>query len=168
MSSISWFNDGKQFMSGHNNGSIIVWNAKGDTKPVSIIHPHSKQYVFFCITTINIFWLYYINKKKVNESDLIPRYNMIRKVCWESTKNGLVKKWIKFLRNFMFYKLWFKKNREPMIIFSDGLPTNDCPMKDAITIIKNNKLRTIIEMKEKIVDFIVVNSSPWTNGLFIL
>lgn len=43
MSSISWFFDGKQFMSGHNNGSLIVWNCKPDTKPVTIIHPHSKN-----------------------------------------------------------------------------------------------------------------------------
>jgi WD40 repeat protein len=77
----------------------------------------------------------------VNENDLVPRYNMIRKVCWESNKNG-----------------------EPLIIFADGLPSNDCPMRDAITIIRNNKLRTIIEMKERIVDFLVVNSSPWTSG----
>jgi hypothetical protein len=34
-------------------------------------------------------------------------------------------------------------------------------MKDAITIIKNNKIKTIIEMKERIVDFLVINSSPW-------
>lgn len=39
-------------------------------------------------------------------------------------------------------------------------------MKDAITIIRNNKLRTIIEMKEKIVDFVVVNTSPWITGKF--
>jgi hypothetical protein len=34
-------------------------------------------------------------------------------------------------------------------------------MKDAITIIKNNKLKTIIEMKEKIIDFLVLSSTPW-------
>ena len=52
---------------------------------------------------------------------------------------------------------------EHLIIFSDGLPSVDCSMKDAITIIKNNKIKTIIEMKERIVDFIVVNTSPWTS-----
>ncbi len=41
MSSVSWFYDGKQFMSSHNNGSLIVWNCKTDTKPVNILHPHS-------------------------------------------------------------------------------------------------------------------------------
>ena len=34
-------------------------------------------------------------------------------------------------------------------------------MRDAITIIRNNKLKTIIEMKDRIIDFIVVNTSPW-------
>ena len=114
MSSICWFYDAKQFMSSHNNGSLIIWNCKGDTKPASVIIPH------------------------MNESDLIPKYNMIKKCSWEATKNG-----------------------EQLIIFSDGLPSTDCPIRDAITIIRNNKLKTIIEMKERIVDFVVVNSSPW-------
>lgn len=48
MSSISWFHDGKQFMSSHNNGSLIVWNCKPNTKPVTILHPHSKLSFFFC------------------------------------------------------------------------------------------------------------------------
>jgi hypothetical protein len=54
--------------------------------------------------------------------------------------------------------------RDQLIIFADGLPSADCMMKDAITIIKNNKIKTIIEMKEKIIDYIVVNSSPWNSG----
>jgi hypothetical protein len=41
------------------------------------------------------------------------------------------------------------------------LPSTDCPMKDAITIIRNNKLKTIIEMKERIVDFLVIDNCPW-------
>ena len=64
---------------------------------------------------------------------------MIKKVYWESNKNG-----------------------EPLTIFSDGLPSSDCGIRDAITIIKNNKHKTIIEMKERIIDFIVLSSSPWT------
>ena len=52
-------------------------------------------------------------------------------------------------------------NSEPLIIFSDGLPSADCPYKDAITIIKNNKLKTIIEMKERIVDFLIITNCPW-------
>lgn len=78
----------------------------------------------------------------MNESDLVPRYNMVRKVAWESTSKN-----------------------ESLIIFSDGLPSADCVMKDAITIIKNNKMKTIIEMKERIIDFIVIDSSPWTSGM---
>ena len=41
------------------------------------------------------------------------------------------------------------------------MPSTDCPMRDAITIIRNNKLKTIIEMKERIVDFLVINNCPW-------
>ncbi len=37
-------------------------------------------------------------------------------------------------------------------------------MKDAITIIKNNKIKTVIEMKERVIDFVVVCSSPWISG----
>ncbi|CAF0873638.1 unnamed protein product [Brachionus calyciflorus] len=117
MSSISWFYDGKQFISSHNNGSLIIWNSKNDNKPINILHPH------------------------MNESDLIPKYNMIKKVAWESNRNG-----------------------DSMIIFSDGLLSTDSNIKDAITIIKNNKTRTIIEMKEKIVDFLVINNNPWTSA----
>ena len=51
-----------------------------------------------------------------------------------------------------------------MIIFADGLNSTDTTIKDAITIIKNNKLKTIIEMKEKIIDFLVINSNPWLSG----
>jgi syntaxin-binding protein 5 len=117
MSSASWFYDGKQFMTSHNNGSLIVWNAKsGDTKAVQVLHPH------------------------MNENDLIPQYNMIKKCVWESTRHG-----------------------DQFLIFSDGLPSSDCCMKDAITIIKNNKFKTIIEMKEKIVEFLIIASSPWTS-----
>lgn len=47
MSSISWFYDGKQFMSAHNNGSLIVWSSKqGETKPLNILHPHSNNKLF--------------------------------------------------------------------------------------------------------------------------
>ena len=42
MSSISWFHDSKQFMSSHNNGSLIIWNCKNDAKPANILIPHSK------------------------------------------------------------------------------------------------------------------------------
>jgi syntaxin-binding protein 5 len=120
MSSIGWFYDAKQFMSAHNNGSLIVWSTKGETKPTNILHPH------------------------MNETDLVPRYNMIKKVCWESTTNSK------------------SSTNDSLIIFSDGLPSSDCVMRDAITIIKNNKLKTIIEMKEKIIDFLVIPASPWT------
>ena len=48
MSSISWFYDGKQFMSSHNNGSLICWNSKSD-KPIEILHPHSKQSFSFML-----------------------------------------------------------------------------------------------------------------------
>ncbi|RNA10956.1 syntaxin-binding 5 isoform X2, partial [Brachionus plicatilis] len=116
LSSISWFYDGKQFISSHNNGSLIIWNSKNDNKPVNILHPH------------------------MNESDLIPKYNMVKKVCWESNKNG-----------------------DSIIIFADGLLSTDSNIKDGITIIKNNQLKTIIEMKEKIVDFLVVNNNPWSS-----
>ena len=51
-----------------------------------------------------------------------------------------------------------------MIIFADGLLSIDTNIKDAITIIKNNKLKTIIEMKEKIIDFLVINNNPWLSG----
>lgn len=46
MSSISWFYEGKQFVSSHNNGSLIVWGCKGDTKPLNILHPHSNNFTF--------------------------------------------------------------------------------------------------------------------------
>ncbi len=114
MSSISWFYDGKQFMSSHNNGSLIVWNCRQDTKPVSILHPH------------------------MGDNDLIPQYNMVKKVHWHA-----------------------RPDSEQLIIFADGLPTSGCAMRDAITIIRNNKHKTIIEMKDKIIDFLVINSSPW-------
>lgn len=41
MSSISWLYDGKQFISSHNNGSLIIWNCKSDAK-AAVLHPHSK------------------------------------------------------------------------------------------------------------------------------
>ena len=42
MSAVSWFGDGKQFMSSHNNGSLVVWSCKPNSKPVTILHPHSE------------------------------------------------------------------------------------------------------------------------------
>jgi syntaxin-binding protein 5 len=120
MSSIGWFYDGKQFISAHNNGSLIMWSTKGDTKATNILHPH------------------------MSETDLVPRYNTIKKVCWETAANSK------------------SSTSDSLIIFSDGLPSSDCVMRDAITIIKNNKLKTIIEMKEKVVDFLVIPASPWT------
>lgn len=42
MSSISWSFDSKQFMSSHNNGSLVIWNCKSDTKPANVLIPHSK------------------------------------------------------------------------------------------------------------------------------
>lgn len=76
----------------------------------------------------------------MSENDLIPQYNMIRKIEWTERSNG-----------------------DQLILFSDGLPASGCSMRDAITVIKNNKLKTIIEMKDKIIDFFLVDSSPWTS-----
>ena len=50
---------------------------------------------------------------------------------------------------------------DQLIIFADGLPSSGCAMRDAITIIRNNKLKTIIEMKDRVIDFLVINTSPW-------
>ncbi len=52
-----------------------------------------------------------------------------------------------------------------MYIFSNGLPQRSL-MTDAITIVKaKNNSKTVIEMKEKIIDFIILYSTPWLIGL---
>lgn len=90
MSSVNWFYDGKQFLSSHNNGSLIIWNSKNESKPVNILYPHSKYICRlnfkFSILFLTIIEFYGINL--VSENDLIPQYNMVKKVNWEATKSG--------------------------------------------------------------------------------
>ncbi|XP_059141992.1 syntaxin-binding protein 5-like isoform X2 [Physella acuta] len=40
--SISWHNEGKQFMCSHTDGSLSTWNVKTPQRPVSITSPHAK------------------------------------------------------------------------------------------------------------------------------
>ena len=50
------------------------------------------------------------------------------------------------------------------MIFADGLPSMECNMRDAITIIRNNKFKTVVEMKERVIDFIIVSNRPFSVG----
>jgi hypothetical protein len=54
--------------------------------------------------------------------------------------------------------------REQLTVFSNGLAQNN-NIKDGITILKN-KIKTIIEMKSKIIDFIIIDTSLWQTGDF--
>ncbi|XP_055888508.1 syntaxin-binding protein 5-like isoform X1 [Biomphalaria glabrata] len=40
--SISWHNEGKQFMCSHTDGSLSTWNVKMPQRPVSVTSPHAK------------------------------------------------------------------------------------------------------------------------------
>ncbi|KAH9491383.1 Syntaxin-binding protein 5-like, partial [Bulinus truncatus] len=41
--SISWHNEGKQFMCSHTDGSLSTWNVKSPQRPVSVTSPHAKM-----------------------------------------------------------------------------------------------------------------------------
>ncbi|XP_035824568.1 syntaxin-binding protein 5 isoform X4 [Aplysia californica] len=40
--SISWHNEGKQFMCSHSDGSLSTWNVKAPQRPASVTSPHAK------------------------------------------------------------------------------------------------------------------------------
>ncbi|CAG5115214.1 unnamed protein product, partial [Candidula unifasciata] len=40
--SISWHNEGKQFMCSHSDGSLSTWNVRSPLRPVSVTSPHAK------------------------------------------------------------------------------------------------------------------------------
>ncbi|BFZ24771.1 hypothetical protein BsWGS_27811 [Bradybaena similaris] len=40
--SISWHNEGKQFMCSHSDGSLSTWNVRTPQRPVSVTSPHAK------------------------------------------------------------------------------------------------------------------------------
>lgn len=42
LTSISWHNDGKQFICSHTDGSLSTWNIRSSTKPQSVMYPHAK------------------------------------------------------------------------------------------------------------------------------
>ena len=39
---LAWHYEGKQFVAAHGDGSLITWQARSNTKPVQILHPHAK------------------------------------------------------------------------------------------------------------------------------
>ncbi|CAG5117349.1 unnamed protein product, partial [Candidula unifasciata] len=41
--SISWHNEGKQFMCSHSDGSLSTWNVRTPQRPISVILPHAKS-----------------------------------------------------------------------------------------------------------------------------
>ncbi|XP_023224869.1 syntaxin-binding protein 5-like [Centruroides sculpturatus] len=41
LTSISWHNDGKQFICSHTDGSLTTWNIRS-SKPISVMYPHAK------------------------------------------------------------------------------------------------------------------------------
>jgi len=55
--------------------------------------------------------------------------------------------------------------REQLTVFSNGLAQHN-NIKDGITILKN-KIKTIIEMKSKIIDFIIIDTSLGQTGDFL-
>jgi len=47
--SISWHNEGRQFLCSHTDGSLTTWNLKGVSKPVSIVYPHCEYKMTFIL-----------------------------------------------------------------------------------------------------------------------
>ncbi|XP_013422005.1 syntaxin-binding protein 5 [Lingula anatina] len=64
--SITWEQDGKQFMCSLSDGSLVTWNYKKPTEPVSIISPHAK----------------------ISKDGRPDPCKPINKVEWKSSKNG--------------------------------------------------------------------------------
>lgn len=49
---ISWHYDGKQFMCGCNDGSLVIWNVKKSTEPYQVIYPREQK----CRPITHLFW----------------------------------------------------------------------------------------------------------------
>uniref|UniRef100_A0A0N4ZIA0 WD_REPEATS_REGION domain-containing protein n=1 Tax=Parastrongyloides trichosuri TaxID=131310 RepID=A0A0N4ZIA0_PARTI len=49
---ISWHHDGKQFMCGCNDGSLVIWNVKKSSEPYQVIYPREKK----CRPITHLFW----------------------------------------------------------------------------------------------------------------
>ncbi|XP_056150669.1 syntaxin-binding protein 5a isoform X2 [Lampris incognitus] len=41
--SVAWHHEGKQFICSHSDGTLTIWNIKGQGKPIQTITPHGKQ-----------------------------------------------------------------------------------------------------------------------------
>uniref|UniRef100_H2VCU7 Syntaxin-binding protein 5-like n=1 Tax=Takifugu rubripes TaxID=31033 RepID=H2VCU7_TAKRU len=41
--SVAWHHEGKQFICSHSDGTLTIWNVRGQGKPVQTITPHGKQ-----------------------------------------------------------------------------------------------------------------------------
>lgn len=54
--------------------------------------------------------------------------------------------------------------REPLIIFSGGMPYDKVGRTPSITVM-NGKSITVLEMEHNIVDFVVLCETPWQNGM---
>uniref|UniRef100_A0A914ZBB2 Lethal giant larvae homologue 2 domain-containing protein n=1 Tax=Panagrolaimus superbus TaxID=310955 RepID=A0A914ZBB2_9BILA len=51
---ISWHHDGKQFMAGHSDGSLTIWNLRKSTEPQQKINPHVSNTT--CRPITNLIW----------------------------------------------------------------------------------------------------------------
>ncbi len=162
--STGWYYDGKQVIASYENGYIVTWNIKTEAKP-NITRPNCMTFSFCLYSKPRIHLSIVFSLFEDDESDLVKVYNDIRKVYWEGNKNGYAlhayNANIVQILKCVFVSLFCS---DSMYIFSDGL-SHQSTLTDAITIIKNkNNSKTIIEMKEKIVDFILLYSTPWQIG----
>lgn len=41
--SVAWHHEGKQFICSHSDGTLTIWNVRGQGKPVQTITPHGKD-----------------------------------------------------------------------------------------------------------------------------
>jgi len=62
LKSVSWHQDGKQFVSGLSDGSLNFWNVRCPQKPASCMIPHCEFSAFYKLISVSVLVVYiYMN-----------------------------------------------------------------------------------------------------------
>ncbi|RWS07834.1 syntaxin-binding protein 5-like isoform X9, partial [Dinothrombium tinctorium] len=147
LGSISWHNEGRQFLCSHTDGSITTWNLKS-TRPASVVYPHAKN---------------------VTESLKPEPCKPVFKVEWRTVRNG--DSFIIFSGGLPYGSTGSTSSATDTIDTPSSSSTTAIASESksnkahsqatqSLTII-HGKTTTVLEMEHDIIDFVTLCETPW-------
>ncbi|KAI3413421.1 hypothetical protein GPALN_010914 [Globodera pallida] len=139
VTAISWHFDGKQFMSGHQNGSLSIWNAKKPRELVQQSTPHAP-----------------LNDQQQQQGEG-EEAQEVEDVQHQQQLNTVTCKPITQLS-------WnVNADGEQLIIFAGGMPMDEGALP-SVTVMRAKCSLTVLEMDHQIVSMLPLQASPYASA----